>query len=85
LSAAHPWLWADALHPVREGRDEAEILDDMLLADTARGDDAAGRLGDGRAEDGLGQEDAFGEVAERAVPKIRGDLLAGSNQLWIAM
>ena len=57
----------------------------MLLADTARGDDAAGRLGDGRAEDGLGQEDAFGEVAERAVPKIRGDLLAGSNQLWIAM
>ena len=77
LGAAHPGLWADTLHPIGKGRDEAEILDDMLLADPARRDDAAGRQGDGRTEDGLGQEDAFGVVAERAVPEIRGDRLAG--------
>ena len=42
LRAAHPWLWADTLYPIGKGRDEAEILDDILLADPAHGDDAAG-------------------------------------------
>jgi hypothetical protein len=60
LRAAHPWFRTDTLHPIGKGRDEAEILDDMLFADPARGNDAAGRQDDGRAEDGLGQEDALG-------------------------
>ena len=77
LRAAHPWLWADTFHPIGKRRDEAEILDDMLLADPARRDDPAGRQGDGRTEDGLGQEDALGMVAERAVPEIRDDRFAG--------
>jgi hypothetical protein len=33
---AHPWQRADRAHPVREGRDEAEVLLDVLFADPAR-------------------------------------------------
>src|SRR5882724_1425492 len=41
LRAAHPGLWADTLHPIGKGRNEAEILNDMLLADPACRDDPA--------------------------------------------
>src|ERR1700693_2045167 len=75
LGAAHPDLRPDAPHPVREARNEAEIFADMLFADQPHGHDAAGRQEDRRAEEPLQHEDAFGVMAQRAVPKIRGDRL----------
>jgi hypothetical protein len=40
--AAHPRLGPDRLDPIGEGRDEAEVLADMLLADPADRNDATG-------------------------------------------
>src|SRR6516162_2740622 len=77
LGAAHPGFGTDAPHPIGEGRDESEVLDNVLLTDPARRNDAAGRQCDGRTKDRLGHEDAFGVMAERAVPEIRCDLLPG--------
>ena len=75
LCAAHPGLGPDAAHPVGETRDEAEIFADMLLADQAHRNDAPGRERDGRPEEALQHEDAFGVVPQGAVPKIGGDRL----------
>ena len=75
LGSAHPHLGPDAPHPVREARYEAEVFADMLLADQPYRHDAPGRKDDGRAKEPLQHEDAFGVVAQRAVPKIRRDRL----------
>jgi len=75
LGAPHPWHRLDRSSPVRETRDETEILGDMLLADPACRDDAARREGDRHTEDRLGHEDALGMMPERPVPEIRNDLL----------
>src|SRR6516164_5450380 len=77
LRAAHPGFGTDVPHPMGEGRDVSEILDNVLFTDPARRNDAAGRQCDGRTKDGLRHEDAFGVVAKRAVPEVRRDLLAG--------
>jgi hypothetical protein len=45
----------------------------MLLADQPDRHHAAGRDRDRRAEEALQHEDAFGMMAQRAVPKISGD------------
>ena len=50
---------ADAAHPIREARDETQILDDMLLADQADRNLATRRDGDCRTKEALGHEDAL--------------------------
>ena len=73
LGPAHPELGADAAHPIRETRDEAEVFVHMLLADQPDRHHAAGLDRDRRAEEALQHEDAFGMMAQRAVSKISGD------------
>src|SRR5580700_4881967 len=73
LRPAHPEFRADAAYPVREARDETEVLPHMLLADQPDRHHAAGRDRDRRAEETLQHEDAFGMMPQRAVPKISGD------------
>src|SRR5208282_2209515 len=75
LGSAHPGLGTDAAHPIREAWDEAEVLADMLLADQPDRHHAAGRYRDRWPEEALQHEDAFGMMAERAMPKISGDRL----------
>jgi hypothetical protein len=75
LRAAHPWLGPDGFDPIGEGRDETEVLDDVLLADPAGRDDPAGGQGDGCAEDRFRHEDALGVMPQGAVPEIGDDLL----------
>src|SRR5665213_1403728 len=70
LSPAHPGFGPNAADPVRKARDETEILDDVLLADQPDRHDATGRYRDRCAEDTFEHEDAFGMMAERAVPEI---------------
>ena len=74
---AHPGLGPDGLHPIGKARDEAEVLLDMLLADPSRRNDAPGRECEAGTENRLGHEDALGMVAQRPVPEIGRDLLAG--------
>jgi len=63
LGPAHPGLGADAAHPIREARDETEVLAHMLLADQPNRHHAAGRDRDCRAEEALQHEDAFSMTA----------------------
>ena len=76
LGPSHPGLGPDGLHPISEARNEAEVFLQMLLADPSSRDDAPGREGERRPEDGLGHKDALGMVAQRPVPEVGRDLLA---------
>ena len=75
LSAPHPRLRPDAAHPVGEARDEAEVLNDVLLADKSDWNLSARRYRQRHAEEALGHEDALGVVSQRPVPDVRGDAL----------
>ena len=75
LGATHPGLRPDAAYPIGKARDEAEILQHMLLADQPDRHDATGRDGDGSAEGPLQLEYALRMVAQRAVPEVRRDFL----------
>jgi hypothetical protein len=76
LRAAHPRFGADAAHPIREARDETQILDDMLLADQPDWNLSSGRDCERCAEKTFGHKDALGVVPERPVPEVRCDQLA---------
>src|SRR3984957_14854896 len=75
LGAAHPGLGPDAAHPVGEARDEAQIFADMLFADQADRHDAASRKLDRGPEEAFEHEDAFGVMAQGAMPEVGGDRL----------
>ena len=73
LGAAHPGFRANTSDQFGEARDKAEILADVLFTDQAHRDDATTGYGDRGAEEALQHEDAFGVVAQCAMPKVRGD------------
>ena len=73
LSATHPRLRPDSLHPLGERRNEAKIFTDVLFADPSDRDDPASGDHDGRTEDGLGHENALGMVTEGAMPEVGDD------------
>ena len=68
--AVHPRLGPDAAKPLRQGRNPAAVLDDVLLCDPADRDLTAGRDPECVSEDPLGFEDALGVVAQRTVAKV---------------
>jgi hypothetical protein len=53
LGAAHPRQWPDGARPVREARNEPEVLAHVLFADQSDGHDPPGR------ERHRGPEEAF--------------------------
>jgi hypothetical protein len=63
------------LEPVLHGRDEAQILCDVLLAYPPRRNYLTGRERQRAAEDAFEHEDTLGMVAKGAVPKIRHEAL----------
>lgn len=73
LRTAHPWFRADRTHPIRETRNESEIFADVLFADQSDRHNPASRDRDRGAEEAFEHENAFGVVAESAVPEIRCD------------
>jgi hypothetical protein len=58
------------LEPVLDSRDPAQVFLDVLFADPPHRDDAAVTIGEDRAEDPLGQEDALAVMAEGAVADV---------------
>ena len=73
--APHPGLRADRFHPIGAGRNETEILADMLLANPANGNNPAGYEGDRRAKDRLGHGYALGMMTQSTMSEIGNDLL----------
>jgi hypothetical protein len=65
----------DATRPIREARNETQILAHVLFADQPNRYDTSGRDRDGGAEKALQHENAFGVVSQRPMSKIRGDRL----------
>lgn len=75
LGSAHPRFGPNRLHPIRKGRNEAEIFQTVLFSDPPERHQPSGRNRNGRAEYGLGHEDPLGIVPQRPVAESGGDLL----------
>ena len=69
-SAEHPTLGLNLAEPVSHRGNPAEVFQYVLLADEPDGKNPAGRDRDRGAEEGLQHEDAFGMMAECAVPEV---------------
>src|SRR5579863_9112888 len=73
LGTAHPGLWTEALYPVGKARDEAEILQHVLLADQTHRHHPAGRDGNRRPKFPLEGEHPEGVMSEHSVTEISRD------------
>lgn len=74
--AVHPRTDRHFGDPVLERRDAAQIFLHVLFGDVADRHRFSLRVGDGHAEEALGEEDALGVVAKGAVAKV-GDKALG--------
>lgn len=70
LGAAHPRFRPNRFQPVRETRDEPEVLPHMLLSDPTGRNDPAGGERDRRAKDCLREPDPSRMMKHRAVTKV---------------
>ena len=73
---AHPWLWSDAPHPVRERRYTTEVFENMLFCDEPDGNGTASGIGNRDAKDHLGGKATFSMVAKSPMAEVRNDDLA---------
>src|SRR5579863_8142809 len=73
LGTAHPGLWTETLYPVGKGRDEAEILQHVLLADQTHRHHTAGRDGNRLTVEPLQHENSLCMVPEHSMAEIGRD------------
>ena len=66
--------------PVSHRGDSAQVFKDVLLADEAHGNYAAGRIHECRVDEGLQQENALGMMPEGPMPEVCQVLLTGVDR-----
>ena len=83
-SAAHPRLRLNMLEPIFRRRDPTQIIGDMLLANSAYGNEFTFTVLYGRSKNRCTQKNTLAVMSKSAVPKVGKMSLLSSNQTWIA-